>query len=470
MQVQHGLLFLHRILFLGVFRVDGFHLRLQDAGDGRRFVGLESQGEQQSLDDDGQDQDDDAIVPSILAQPVEHSDDAVVNPSDQEEVTEIDLVFQTQLVAAQRLEVVGTKIQLHRDDVGFGFHVVRHLDVGRHRLVVARVVRLACAHGHLGILKLVFSNDDIAEETLLERHPFQFVGDGLLAVFVHRKMVDVLVLERAVIYRFVGKTVEALLLLHQVDVPIEAHVVSIAGDNVFHANGADVKAKHIVVAWDGIDIFKVALRVVGDEAHGEDDAVALSHGHVAARVGPSVQIGLEIELRRVDDAVIGEKRQVELDRFGIERDERQRIVGLVFLQLHLFQETAFSTERQLLQLVLDGKGLFRSIDSGGKHSIFVTKDGSLTVSERCGVHFGSRCRVGKLSQGRGLALLFGHTNRIQAGFLYPHLTDGVLHTPLLGQLFFRRSHEIHPTKEDGRDEDKTNEGVFIVHYDFEFAK
>ena len=168
MQVQYSLLFLHGILFFGVFCVDGFHLRLQDAGNGRRLVRLECQGEEQSLDDDSQNEDDDTIVPTVVAQPVEHFDYAIVNPTNQEETAQVDLVLKTQLVAAQGLEMVGTKIELHRDDVVLGLHVVRHLYIGRHRLVIARVVRFAGAHSQLGILKCVVGYDDVAEETLLK--------------------------------------------------------------------------------------------------------------------------------------------------------------------------------------------------------------------------------------------------------------------------------------------------------------
>ena len=39
-------------------------------------------GKQQGFDDDGKDQDDDTIVPTITAQPIEHGNDTVVNPPD----------------------------------------------------------------------------------------------------------------------------------------------------------------------------------------------------------------------------------------------------------------------------------------------------------------------------------------------------------------------------------------------------
>ena len=88
LQVQHCLLLLHGILLLGVFRVDGF-----------RLVGLECQGEQQRLDEDGQNENDDTVIPAVTAQPVEDGNDAVVDPTDQEEVTQVDLVLHADAIA-----------------------------------------------------------------------------------------------------------------------------------------------------------------------------------------------------------------------------------------------------------------------------------------------------------------------------------------------------------------------------------
>ena len=183
--------------------------------------------------------------------------------------------------------------------------------------------------------------------------------------------------------------------------------------------------------------------------------LSFSHRHVAARVRPSVQVRLEIELRGVHDAVLREEREVEQGRLGVEGNQRQRVVGLVVLQLHLLQETAFGAEGQPLQLVLDGEGLLRALRGVGKDAVFVAQGDGLLL--RCGgrIHLGDGGRVRQLGQGCGL-LLFQLAERVQGHLFHPGPMDGVLDALLLSQLLLRRGHEIHPAEEDGRDEDKSD--------------
>ena len=153
-------------------------------------------------------------------------------------------------------------------------------------------------------------------------------------------MVDILVVQRTIVDRLIGKTVGTLLLLHQVDVPVDTHVVGIRGNHIFQADRTDIETQHIIVALNGIDILQVFLRVIGHQAHGEDEAFPVVHSQVAARIRLAVHIRTEVELRRVDNTVVGEKRQVELGSRRVKHDELQRIIRLIFLQFHLLKETA----------------------------------------------------------------------------------------------------------------------------------
>ena len=463
MQVHHRLLFLHGVFLLGIFLVDGLHLGLQHAGDGRRFVGLECQGEQQGLDDDGQDEDDDAVVPSILAQPVEHGDDTIVDPTDEEEVTQVDLVLQTELVTAQGLEVVRTEIERHRHHVDFSVFVVRDADVGRHRLVITRVIRLAGVDRHLGVVEAFLGHDDIAEETLLERDPFQFRIDILLHVLVHLEVVDILIVKGTVVDRLVGETVGALLLLHHVDGPVEAHIVGIGGDDIFHPDSADIEVHHVVVVMDGVDVFDVLFRVVGGQAHGKDQAVAFGHVQRLARIGLTIDIRLEIELRCVDDTILGKKRQVKLDGSRVEHDQGQRVaIGFVVFELHVLKESALVGEGQPLDFVLDDPGLLLPLRGADEDAVFVAQGSGLLLRQSGRIHISHGDAVGNLCQCSGL-LAFRVFYGVDAHLFDTGLTDAVLDVHLFLAFLLRGTHEIHPAEEDGCDEKKTKKGVFIVH-------
>lgn len=67
-------------------------------------------------------------------------------------------------------------------------------------------------------------------------------------------------------------------------------------------------------------------------------------------------------------------------------------------------------------------------------------------------------------------MLFGLAERVHGHLFHPREADGVLNALLLSHLLFRRGHKIHPAKQNGRDEEKTNKGAFIIHFDSDIAK
>ena len=81
--VHHLLLLLHCILLTGVLRIQGIHLGLDNAHLGSREVALICQGEDQELNQDGQDKDDDTEVSDVVAQEIEYGDyNPAVKPAD----------------------------------------------------------------------------------------------------------------------------------------------------------------------------------------------------------------------------------------------------------------------------------------------------------------------------------------------------------------------------------------------------
>ena len=310
--------------------------------------------------------------------------------------------------------------------------------------------------GHVSVFKAILGHNHVAEKALLERNPFQLVGHRLIAVFVLVEVIHVVVGQGAVIHRFTGKAVGAFFLLHQVHSPIDGHVVGIGTQKVFHSVGHHREIKHVVVVANGIDEVQMLVGVVGGEAHGEHDAVVFAHGHIAAREGLSVNERLKIELRSVHNTVVGEKRKVEQRGFRVERNQRQRVVGLVVFQLDLFQEAALVAECESLQLVLDSEGLLGALGGASKNTVFVAQHIGFLLRQRRRVHNGDSGRIVQLCQGCGLLRLFECAERVQGHFFHADAANGVLNALLFSNLLFRRGHEIHPTKEDGCDEDKTN--------------
>ena len=112
-QVHGCALFLQRIAVL-VFRIDHFDLGLQDAHLGARDQVLVGQRHQKELDDHGEHQDDDAVVPSPAIEPVEDRDhQPAVHPAEDAPTQIDDLLELGDFGPAQCAIMVRAEVEAH---------------------------------------------------------------------------------------------------------------------------------------------------------------------------------------------------------------------------------------------------------------------------------------------------------------------------------------------------------------------
>ena len=114
-QVHRGLLFLHRVLLLGIAVVQLLDFRFQNAHLGRRHIGFVCNRQQHNLDDDGENQDDNTVAKPVSFQPVENRDNGgTVNPVEQKEApTERHHLFEVHVVGFQQFVLVRAEIEIH---------------------------------------------------------------------------------------------------------------------------------------------------------------------------------------------------------------------------------------------------------------------------------------------------------------------------------------------------------------------
>ena len=434
-QLHGGLLTVHRLLLLGVAGVDRLHLRAQDTHLGRRHVRLVRQREEHQLDDERKDEDDHTVVGEEAAEVVEDGHDEVAvdgaHPfvAQRHELVEREAVglVATLIVGAEEFVLVRADEIVEADGVGLrrvevdARHGCEGLQMGR--VCVGRQARL-----EFGRREGVVGNEHRGEVLVLVADPLQAVGDLLVCILRLAQLVHIVGHVFIVKGRVLVFVLPTVLQLARVLRPGQVERAGRGGEDAIHAGREDRVAQHVIVRSERVG-----------EVHVRTVACVETHGD---RATVSALDRREVEVGRVDDALIGrDHRQVEsrLVR-AVEEHERLLVVGGVFLQSGVAETATLGADAHLHLVVLEGNKLLRTDGRTCEGSVCAAQT-LLThgVGQADGIR--GRCRS---ESGCGLRLVY-----LSQGGLF-HSGHRVVVTLLRLDLFLTRAvepdekHQHHP--------------------------
>ena len=316
--------------------------------------------------------------------------------------------------------VVGREEHLHLGWL-FAAGVEERLHVGGIVFQVAALL-LQRGAGQVGVREILVCDEDAAEELVFESDPIQRFGD----FFRFRARLAQVV--RAFPFDFIGEggvaalEVEAFFLLAGHFVPFNVHRLYRGQEEPFQSLGLDFEVHHVGVGQEPVvEIHRAA--VGGQKPHGERGVGGIH--------------GSEEEVARLDVFHLSGQHELQARVFFVEQRDHAALLVLVFLQLGFLHCASPRVERQAHQFVFHHYGFCLAAAVG--------------VEERC--------RVLRGADGGGY---FGFFPGFLVGFgsLHGHGLDGVLSVHGLN-FGLARAAPIAEPDEDGRDEDESDNRVFI---------
>ena len=392
-------------------------MRSQYPHAGLRLVRLVGEGEEDELDEYGQQQNDDTVVAEELAQEGEDRDyDKGVDPAEElvtqrHQFVEVEgLVARTAVVIRRQQGIrVGTQ-----EDVKPGylrlFRVVVDSALGVEPFQVFSLFDGLGSEG--SVVELAIGNEGGREELVLETNPFETGGCLLVVVARLAQVLDV-VAGKLVVQGTVTLFEHATLLLtaHRL-VPDEIPVNYTGGNHPVHILLPDVHLQHVAVLGQGV-------------ANTQPAAIGQCEGHVDRAV---IHHRLEIEVAGINYPGIGAHDKAVVVLIAGEESHLRRVVGHIVVEHSLVETAALIGKFQGHLVVGECGKLFGTLGTGSELAKLSHQPG---LMQRIG-HFGRKgiglSRSDYLS-GFGHAFCLDGSNRVVVPALSFQLLGGRLHPP-----------------------------------------